>query len=311
VGLAVLLACLALVAVRVAWFDPYWVFRRTPPWTEVNGGQNRLLDRQMRRAKSLQAMTRPYDVALLGSSTTYHGLDPSDADPGPRIYNAGISGILADELPTMASIVASRDEMRRVALGLDYYMFSRTDRAVRLDPSLATSLGRANALMGALVGRYAIHDAWESEVGAATDPGRWTYDGFRITPKLAPELTRMNDTIRRRTTVALQPATYGSIERVLTVLGGRDVTLYLAPVSRAQRRVLSELGHLGDFDRWREDMRALAERCEVRFHDLTALGSEDAFDPETGSTDLWLDNLHYTPLIGRHVLAAIGLRSRP
>ena len=69
--------------------------------------------------------------------------NPADADPGPRIYNAGISGILADELPVMASIVASRGGVRRVALGLDYYMFSRTDRSVRLDPALGTPLGRA------------------------------------------------------------------------------------------------------------------------------------------------------------------------
>lgn len=310
-GLLILAAAVALVAGRVVWFDSYWVFRRSPPWLAETQGQNRLLDRQMRRAKTLQALTRDYEVALVGSSTTYHGLDPADADPGRRIYNAGISGILADELPVMASMVASRAGVRQVAIGLDYYMFSRTDRSVRLDAALATPIGRANALLGSLVGRYAIHDAWPGEVEAATDPGRWTYDGFRATPKLEPELTRLNDTIRRRTTVPLQPSTYVSIEETLAILHGRRIDLYLAPVSGAQRRVLSDLGHMEDFARWREDMRALAARHGVRFLDLTALGSDDAFDPQNGSTDFWLDNLHYTPLIGRRVLAAIGLRSQP
>ena len=310
-GGLVLALCCAIVAGRVAWYDPYWVFRRAPPWLAETGGQNRLLDRQMRRAKTLQVLTRDYDTALFGSSTTYHGLDPADADPGPRIYNAGISGILADELPVMASMLASRPGLKRAAIGLDYYMFSRTDRTVRLDRSLATPLGRLNARLGSLIGRYAIHDAWPSEVEAKTDPGRWTYEGFRVTPKLAPELTQLNDGIRRRTTVPLQPSTYAALERALDALRGRDLDLYLAPVSRAQRLVLSDLGYTDDFAHWREDMRDLAARHGVRFHDLTSLGGDDGFDPRTGSTDLWLDNLHYTPVIGRRVLAALGLRSRP
>lgn len=309
-ALVLVLAC-AAVAGRVVWYDPYWVFRKTPPWLAVTDGGNKLLDRQMRRAKTLQAMTRDYDVALFGSSTTYHGLDPADADPGPRLYNAGISGILADELPVMASIIASRSRVKRVAIGLDYYMFSRTDRTVQLDRALATPLGRANALLGSLIGRYAIHDAWPAEVEAKTDPGRWTYEGFRVTPKLAPTETMLNDAIRRRTTVPLQPSTYAALERALAVLRDREIDLYLAPVSHAQRLVLSDLGYTDDFAHWRDDMRALAARHGIRFHDLTALGSDDAFDPRIGSTDQWLDNLHYTPVIGRRVLAALGLRSRP
>lgn len=309
-GALVLVATCALIAGRVVWFDAYWVFRKTPPWLAVTQGGNKLLDRQMRRAKTLQAMTRNYDVVLFGSSTTYHGLDPADADPGPRLYNAGISGILADELPVMASILASRSRLKRVALGLDYYMFSRTDRSVQLDRALATPLGRANALLGSLIGRYAVFDARPAEVEAATDPGRWTYDGFRFTPKLTAEETMVNDAVRRRTTVRLQPSTYASLDRTLEVLRGGEVDLYLAPVSRAQRQVLADLGHTDDFARWRTDMAALAARHGIRFHDLTALGADDAFDPKSGSTDLWLDNLHYTPLIGRQVLEALGLRSR-
>lgn len=311
VGLACLALCVATVAARVVWFDPYWVFRETPPWLAETQGQNRLLDRQMRRAKTLQALRRSYDIALIGSSTTYHGLNPADADPGPRIYNAGISGILADELPVMASIVASRGGVRRVAMGLDYYMFSRTDRSVRLDPALGTPLGRANSRLGSYIGRYAIRDAWLHEVGAKTDPGHWTHDGFRVTPKLEPELTRMNDTIRRRTTVALQPSTYAAIERALVALRGIEIDLYIAPVSSAQRRVLVDLGHLDDFERWRSDMRDLAVRHAVRFHDFAGLGRDQPFDPQAGSSDGWLDNLHYTPLIGRRVLHALGLRARP
>ncbi|TDR89964.1 hypothetical protein [Enterovirga rhinocerotis] len=312
-GLAVLLACLGLVAGRVLWFDPYWVWRQTPPWLAETGGANRLIDRQTRRAKTLQALSRDYEIALVGSSTTYHGLDPADADPPfrGRIYNAGISGILAGELPAIAAIVASRPRARRVMIGLDYYMVSRTDRAVRLDPALETVLGRLGARLGSVIGRPFIEDAWPSEVAAKTDPGSWTYDGFRVTPPLSPDETRLNAAIRRRTTVGLVPATYAGLERALDILAGREVVLYLAPVNPAQSRLLDELGLLGDLERWRADMRRLAESRRLPFHDLTALGRDAPFDPDKGSTAAWLDNLHYTPVIGRRVLAALGLRAAP
>lgn len=313
VAAAVLALALAVVAGRVAWFDSYWVFRREPPWLAATGGSNRLLDRQMRRAKTLQLLTRSYEVALIGSSTVYHGLDPADADGRwrGRVYNAGISGVLADELPIVASMVASRGEARRVVLGLDYYMFSRTDRSVRLDNSLKDPIGRANALLGSLIGRYAIADAWLGEVRGASDPGGWTYDGFRVTPPLPPELTRQNDATRRRTTVPFVPETMASLHETLWTLAGRRVDVYLAPVSDAQLRVLSDLGHLDDFGRWREEAARAAAAHGVPFRDLVDLGRPYPFDPDRGSTEAWLDNLHFTPLIGRQVLAAFGLRAEP
>jgi len=105
-----LVVSLALIAARVVWFDAYWIFRAHPPWLEITHGANRLIDRQTRRAKILQAMSRSYTVALIGSSTVYHGLDPGDTDPQwrSRIFNAGISALMADELPIVASVVASK-----------------------------------------------------------------------------------------------------------------------------------------------------------------------------------------------------------
>jgi len=105
-----LVVSLALIAARVVWFDAYWIFRAHPPWLEITHGANRLIDRQTRRAKILQAMTRNYTVALIGSSTVYHGLDPSDVDPQwrGRTFNVGISALMADELPIVASVLITR-----------------------------------------------------------------------------------------------------------------------------------------------------------------------------------------------------------
>jgi hypothetical protein len=302
---------LALIVGRVVWFDAYWLFRDSPPWLEATGGANRLLDRQTRRAKILQALTRDYDVALVGSSTVYHGLDPRDVSPGlkGRVFNVGISALLAEELPLVASAVASRSGADRVVLGLDYFMFSRRDPpSARLSPSLTDPTGRWNTLLGSLVSEYAIGDSRLSRVAGGDDPGAWTRDGFRITPPLPPELTRQNDTMRRRTTAPYRPDTLLHLDHALAALGRMDVTVYLAPISPAQLRIMAELGLGDDLARWRADAARVAAAHRARFLDLADTGAPYPFDPAKGSTEVWLDNLHFTPVLGRQILERVGLR---
>jgi hypothetical protein len=311
VAAAALAAALALVVGRVVWFDAYWLFRESPPWLEATGGANRLLDRQTRRAKILQALTRDYDVALVGSSTVYHGLDPRDVAPElkGRVFNVGISALVADELPIVASVVASRREVERVLLGLDYFMFSRRDPpSAQLSRTLMEATGRWNARLGSIVSRYAVEGSFLDKVAGGDDPGGWTRDGFRITPPLAPALTLQNDAIRRRTTASYRPETLAHLEQALTAFGGREVAIYLAPVSEAQRRIMSEFGLVDDFARWRADTARVAREHGAHFLDLADLGTPYPFDPTKGSTEIWLDNLHYTPRLGRQILERAGLR---
>jgi hypothetical protein len=307
----VLALALALVVGRVVWFDSYWLFRDSPPWLEATGGSNRLLDRQTRRAKVLQALTRRYAVALVGSSTVYHGLDPRDVAPSlrGRVFNVGISALRAEELPVVASVVASRGGVERVVLGLDYYMFSRRDApAGQLSPALLTAAGRWNTRLGSLVSRYALADSTLRRVSGSEDPGGWTRDGFRITPPLPPALTRQNDATRRRTTAPYRPETLAYLEAALAAFQGRDVSIYLAPVSEAQRTIMGELGLLADFAAWQVDIARVAAAHGARFQNLVDLGAPYPFDPQTGSTDVWLDNLHYTPVLGRQIMERVGLR---
>ena len=300
---------LGLIVGRIVWFDAYWIFRESPPWLQATGGASRLLDRQTRRAKVLQGMSRRYRVALVGSSTVYHGLDPNDAGKNYRgqIFNAGISALLADELPLVAAIVAARADVERVVIGLDYYMFSRSDVPVRLSPSLQGRLGRWNTWLGSLLSEYALRDSSLWEVAGSEDPGSWTYQGFRITPKQPPDLTRLNDAVRRRTTTAYRPETLGGLKTALIRLAGRRVEIYIAPISEAQRRVLSDKGLLADFARWKADVGRVAAAAGVSAVDFTDLGAAFPFSPEEGSTEGWLDNLHFTPLIGRMIFERLGL----
>ena len=258
----------------------------------------------------LQALDRGYTIALVGSSTVYHGLDPRETDERVRgtTFNAGISALMGAELPTMASVVASRGDVQKVVIGLDYYMFSRRGGPTPISPSLSTALGRWNARLGSLVSLYALTDSSIDQVAGGDDPGSWTREGFRVTPGLPPALTRQNDAIRRRTTASYLPDLMANLDEALERLAGREVELYLSPVNDAQRRVMSDLGFDDDFARWRADAARIAAAHGVGFHDLADLGRGLPFDPATGSTEIWLDNLHYTPVLGRRVLEAVGLR---
>jgi hypothetical protein len=71
-------------------------------------------------------------------------------------------------------------------VGLDFYMFSRGDVPVRLNESLGTAIGRANALLGSVLSRYALLDCNLSAVSGSEDPGSWTRAGFRVTPRSRP-----------------------------------------------------------------------------------------------------------------------------
>ena len=79
---------------------------------------------------------------------------------------------MADELPVVASVVASKGRVHRAIIGLDYYMFSRRDAKIALDADLATGTGRWTALMGVSLSWHALTDAWLSEVAGGEDPGR-------------------------------------------------------------------------------------------------------------------------------------------
>jgi hypothetical protein len=133
---AALLAALGLAVTCT--IDPYWIFRAEPPWLRWTGGVNRHLDIEMRRAKPLQLFERPASTVLIGSSVVYRGIRPSDVAGGPA-FNLGLSAMNAAELPVAAGLAAGRDGVRRVVIGLDYFMFSAS--AVRPHSRRASSGG--------------------------------------------------------------------------------------------------------------------------------------------------------------------------
>lgn len=299
---------LTLVSGLTFWRDPLWVFREAPPWTRDGIGASSVLDVEMRLVKPLQlARIRPGTV-LVGSSVAYRGLDPHDLSkqvPQPA-YNAGISSLMAAELPTMAALIVDIGSVRRVVLGLDYFMFTRMLPPPPMRPALATRAGRFDALVGTVLNPDAIERlARRGQV--RTEPGAWRGDGFKITPDFDAALTQRVAAAQDIAAMAYWPERLRDLDTALTRLSGMELSLYLSPMSAAQRRLIVQGGRAAEFARWRADVAALAAAKGLTLHDLVDAHPFEDFDPTQGSSHFWIDNLHFKPELGRWILARLGL----
>lgn len=303
---------LLLTAAATVWRDPFWVFREAPLWTREGAGASRLLDTQMRRVKPLQIANLRPGTLLVGSSVVYRGLDPRDLAPGlPQpAYNAGFSSLMAEELPMLAALARDVGSIRRVVIGLDYYMFTRLPPPPALRPELASRLGRAEMRLKLMFNS----EAPENLQGAGqrrTEPGLWRGDGFKTTPDFDAALTRKIAASQDIAAMAYEPERLAALDAALNHLRRLDIALYLSPVSAAQLALLAQGGRRPEFERWRADVAAVAGRHGLTLYDLATGHPFDDFDPEKGSSRFWVDNVHFKPEVGRWVLAQLGLASGP
>lgn len=308
--LAMAAGLLLLIAMLTWWRDPFWVFRAAPPWTHDGAGASRLLDTQMRRVKPLQIANLRPATLLVGSSVVYRGLDPHDLAEGvPQpAYNAGLSSLMAGELPVLAALARDLGTVRRVVIGLDYYMFTRLPPPPPLRPELAGMLGRAEMRLKLMFNSQAL----ENLRGAGhrrAEPGFWRADGFKTTPDFDAGLTRKVAAAQEIGAMAYEPGRLAALAEALRLLRDQEVSIYLSPVSRPQLASLEAGGRLAELERWRADVAALAAARRVRFVDLATAHRFDDFDPEKGSSRFWIDNVHFKPEVGRWLLGRLGLAS--
>ncbi|CAN7402857.1 hypothetical protein LJR090_003182 [Bosea sp. LjRoot90] len=307
---AIVAGVLLLTAVTTLWRDPFWVFRAAPPWTHDGAGASRLLDTQMRRIKPLQIANLRPGTLLVGSSVTYRGLDPRDLKPGlPQpAYNAGLSSLMAAELPMLAALARDVGSVRRIVIGLDYYMFTRLPPPPPLRPDLASRLGRAEMRLKLMFNSEAPENLWGGGQ-RRTEPGLWRGDGFKITPDFDAALTRKIAAAQDITAMAYEPSQLAALDTALGRLRGLDIAVYLSPMSRAQLSLLAEAGRRPEFERWRTDIATVIARHGLTLYDLATGHPFDDFDPDKGSSRFWVDNVHFKPEVGRWVLAQLGLAS--
>lgn len=300
---AALLAVVAGTAATI-WADPLWAFRVDPPWVARTGGVNRLVDVEMRRAKPFWLQAAAPDLVLLGTSVAYRGLDPRDASP--TAFNFGLSAMMAPELPTLAALAAAEPSVRRIAIGLDYFMFTDFPAPPPIDPANATEAGRLRARLGATVSLRVLAGIVPAVLARALEPGAWRRDGFKSSPGYAADFTRRASAAETQHRLAYRPETIADLRLALARLSGRDVRLYLSPTSPDFQRIARDKGRGPEIAAWKRDVAAVAEAAGVPLHDLTRQHPFADFDADAGSSATWLDTLHFRPVVGRWVLERIG-----
>lgn len=269
---------------------------------------SRLLDVEMRLVKPLQlGRIRPGTV-LVGSSVVYRGLDPHDLSRQAQqpAYNAGLSSLMAAELPTMAALIVDIGSVRRVVIGLDYFMFTRMPPPPPLRPALATRSGRLDALVGIVLNPDAI-ERLARRGQARTEPGEWRGDGFKTTPDFDAALTQRAAAAQDIAAMAYRPERLRDLDTALARLPGLELSLYLSPMSVAQRQLIPQGGRAAELARWRTEVAAPAAAKGLILHDLSDAHPFEDFDPAQGSSRFWIDHMHFKPGLGRWILARLGL----
>ncbi len=190
-----LLMILLMIGSYVYWADPYWLFSREPVWKEAWNGHNRVLDINMRFAKSLEVVFRQPHSAIVGSSRVYRGM-PTDALDGGDVYNLGVSSLRIQEAYAYLRHVFRWTAVRKIVFRLDYFMFDHARRSeAGFDPSLSDFKYMWKAIPSSLFTFMAVKDAKLALDGEHSGDGYWTYSGYKHTSqRTAKEVTRILDT---------------------------------------------------------------------------------------------------------------------
>jgi len=126
------LGALALWTAFVLAFDPYLAFgTRIAPPTVIRPTSRMLGDEQLIKDHLFQRL-RPA-VAVIGSSRSAYGVDPGGAAlGGERAFNLAMLGAGVSDLEGLAAQAANaRSHVRRLVMGVDYFMFFQPEPEAR------------------------------------------------------------------------------------------------------------------------------------------------------------------------------------
>ncbi len=299
-------AVLGAIAVRTILVDPYWLWRQKPAWVADNGGHNRILDRRMRHAKSLQVVTRRAENVILGSSRVYRGFDTTSG-LADGMFNMGISSLRIAEAEKYVSHLVKNTPVKRLILGLEYFMFDADQTTVSgFDMDTGSRKYLLTAFPAALITLQAWNDASVVEAGLEAGDGFWRYNGFKTTAdRDAAGLEKISSSYKKH---RISQRQYDQLGRLMdTALGADlDFILYLSPMSEVYLQSLKELGEYDNFIIWRQTVASLAKEKSIKFKDLsvgTPFSSEEISDRSTVS---WIDASHFKPVVGEWILQELA-----
>jgi hypothetical protein len=320
-----MLACLAgvlTVTVTTNWVvNPYGVWPTTvvPRAYRLTGaGADELGER----------LTTPYRLRveqpvtlLVGSSRVLKGM-VVDQSGHEAFLNAGLSGATLTELAGVLRLATVNPHLQHVIWGVEFYAFD--EKYVPYDPQTRRRL-EANArraltmrITETLFNMEAFRDSrrvlWKAarrqKPGSLTDPVPWTEDLIkeRFARVSQQGLIETNEaTIRRQLSNWIvsyvdyrpSPRQFSLFQETVVDLRGtgRDVILFVPPLSDCELETIDQSGGWDAFQRWKRDLLKVGP-----YWDYSGYGKLDLLP------QLFTDVPHFKPAVGQVILRrALGL----
>lgn len=317
------LLALGGIAGAVAYIDPFWLWRESPPWEHRNGGENMALSVYMRYAKPVGALYYHPQAAVLGSSRVYRGIDTEAAGKAHdlRVYNYGVSGLRGAEAVAYLDQMAGIDGLRHIVWLVDDFTF-RTDRRTEngfrtdiLNPKNVvdrTGMGLASVMAGK--GSY---DAMRTLKGRIE--GEWTKSGYKRTQDRPAKM--ITGEFKYETELGIwddvsvfDRSAFPALAKTFEKLKASGIRLDVAftPMTNMQTGLYADRNRLEEFRIFRRDLAALLAQSGITLHDYSEQHPFTTQDFSNGSDENWLDSSHFRPEpVGGWLMGRFGLGYGP
>lgn len=318
----------ALLAAAVGLFnfvvDPYGLYR----WFDSAGvnQQKEGVRNKVRHVKALElALIKPRTL-LMGSSRAHEALDPAQPllQEYTPVYNLGISMVRIREERLYLEHALLHADVRRVILGLDFFMFNARQRVnFTFDPSLVGRRIRFDDyLRTTLLSSSALSDSIATLTTSHRTPARREFlaNGFRPADQAFFGLTdyskaqyyvnwtflsSLPNSTKYYADMSLDEEVFAEFERVLTLCNERhiDCRFYISPAHMAlDGEGVRAAGLWQAMEDWKRRITRLTSDHGVPLWDFSGYNSVTTEPVETPMKYYW-DSSHFTVGVGNWIIA--------
>ena len=275
-----------------------------------------------------ERLTTPYRLrveqpvtVLVGSSRVLKGMVVDQAGH-EAFFNAGLSGATLTEVAGVLRLATVNPHLQHVIWGVEFYAFDekyvpfdpQTRRRLEADERRALTMRITETLFNLNALRDSRRVLWKAarlqKSGSLTDPVPWTEDLIKarfarvsqrglIETNEATIRNQLRNWIVSYVDYRPSPRQFSLFQETVADLRGtgRDVILFVPPLSDCEMEALDQSGGWDAFQRWKRDLLKVGP-----YWDYSGYGKLDLF-PE-----LFTDVPHFKPAVGQVILRrALGL----
>jgi hypothetical protein len=304
--------------------DPYGLFR----FIDVVGvnQQKEGARNKIRFVKALELPLRRPETLLMGSSRVHDAMDPEHPllQEFSPVYNLGVDMNRIHETRVLLRHATENTNVKRVVLGLDFFMFNSAQRAnFDFDETLiGRKVGFADYLGPSILSKDAVLDSIRTIRASAQQPGRREFlpNGYRPQAFYGIKnyanahyytnwifLTSKPQNTMYYSGMALHDEVFDEFEAILVFCYRKriDLRLYINPAhAHLDGEGIRALGKLEMFENWKRRLTEIAGRHNVPLWDFSGYNSVTTEPVKTPMKYYW-DSSHFTETVEDWILKRI------